>query len=244
MMLVSQSRRHRHALETKTLLELQKEHPWAMGNSVARETVTRHGRSRGSLPPHPSLVGCPLDGCHEWRVFKYLIFPVCLGKKGPGLCKCISKAKLGEDWEVGEHVQRAMLQMRREWSWGIVGHEVGPASAHPSDPLTSSWISSKDDPEDKEASMIWLLLTLFYGGLTMCQLLHQLFAHSILLISTLTPCKTWSSPLTRQGCWASGRFQNLLNVDALYFEGVGFRTLVCLRYLFLGSLLGLEITKI
>jgi hypothetical protein len=40
-MLINQSRRSRHALQTKTLLVLQKQHPLVTRNSVAREVVTR-----------------------------------------------------------------------------------------------------------------------------------------------------------------------------------------------------------
>lgn len=114
LMLINQKWEKQTCFGNRNSVTASKERPLATGTSVAREMVTRH-RCYSACPyPTPSLVWYPLDWCHEWKVFKYLIFPVCPRKKGQCSCDWFSKAKLGREerksGHMGEHGQIAMLR--------------------------------------------------------------------------------------------------------------------------------------
>lgn len=129
------------------------------------------GAAEAAPTPTLSLVWYPLDWCHKWRVFKYLICPVCPRKKGLCWCDCFSNTKLGkEEGESGDRGGDGQIAMRK---WAVSGRRGQWREPEKTAPPVITELSPESVArltlEDKEASTMWLLLTIFNWGLTMCQ---------------------------------------------------------------------------
>ena len=123
LMLINQKWEKQTCFGNRNSVTTSKEHPLARGPLLLGRWLPDTGAILHAPTPTPSLLWYPLDWGHEWKVFKYLIFPVCPPKKGQCSCDSFSKAKLGREerksGRMGEHGQVAMLRrgsLRGAWA--------------------------------------------------------------------------------------------------------------------------------